>query len=334
MQGQLSLLIKRQDIDTVISDPKAPKKLKRSLQHAIEIRQFASSHLHLPENKSYLKYADLQRPYVVWNVFAAPEFSLTAKTWCYPIVGCVSYRGYFDEQDAKETAESLKQQNYDVHVAGVAAYSTLGWFDDPLLNTMMHWSDRSLASLIFHELSHQVIYISSETAFNEAFSSAVERLGTIQWLANKSEEDLEKYLAFLSAQQEFRLLLIKTKQTLEILYSEDIAQDNKRKQKNEIISMMERDYQTLKSNWHDNIHFDYWFKQPINNARLTSTMTYLRLIPAFYQIFLESHADWKKFYTTIKTMEDMESTDRSLLIEDKLTKAPDITALINLLKPQ
>lgn len=334
VSGQFQLFSSREDIHKVIESPDTSTELKHKLQEAVKIRQFASEHLKLPDNKSYLYYADLERPYVVWNVFAAPEFSLQPKTWCYLVVGCVSYRGYFDKSDAIENANALKKDNYDVHIAGIAAYSTLGWFDDPLMNTMMHWRTRSLASLIYHELSHQVIFISNETAFNEAFSTAVERLGTIHWLLATHPDELSAYLDFLKAQQQFRALLLNTRTELEQIYASELTDFEKRVAKYTAFEKLKQDYEEAKTNWPESIHFDNWFKSPLNNARLTATMTYLQQVPAFYQIFKENKADWESFFAEILNFEDMDKTERDSLINTKLQNTPTIAELVELIETQ
>jgi len=330
VMGQMDLLNKRQDIEELIQAPDTPLELKTKLQQAREIRHFASNHIKLPRNRSYLRYADLERPYVVWNVFAAPEFSLEPKSWCYLIIGCVSYRGYFAEGNAITTAEALKDENYDVHVAGISVYSTLGWFEDPLLNTMINWNERALASMIFHELSHQVIYISSETAFNEAFSSAVERLATIQWLI-KNNKPYERYLSYLTAQQDFRELLLDTRAQLETIYELETDIQDKRQKKQDVFNEMKARYESMKAQWPKGIHFDKWFSKPINNARLTATMTYLQQIPGFYQIFIENKKDWDNFFNYIKSLEKLSKEERDSLIRTKIEKAPNINKIATLL---
>jgi len=317
IQGQLNLLFKREAISDLTEHPDTPIKLKQDLERAVLMRQFASKTLALPDNKSYLYYADINRPYVVWNVAAAPEFSLSPTKWCYPIVGCVSYRGYFKEEDALSEAEELEKKNLDVHVRGVTAYSTLGWFDDPLLNTMLHWRDRALAGLIFHELSHQLIYLKNETSFNEAFSSSVERLGTIQWLLTFYPDQINDYLRYLNAQADFRALLLDTREQLDKLYNGNLSMLKKRQQKAAIIDQMKTNYEKIKTTWPKQISYDGWFSKPINNARLTSAMTYLQKIPAFYQIFLEQRGNWQKFYDAVKELEKLSSDERSRLIEEK-----------------
>lgn len=332
IQGQMSLLFNREDINKVLNNPDTPEELKTSLQQALTIRHYASKRLALPNNNSYLKYVDVKRPYVVWNVFAAPEFSLTPKNWCYPIVGCVSYRGYFNQNDAEQEANELKKANFDVHVGGIAAYSTLGWFDDPLMNTMLHWKQRTLAGLIFHELSHQLIYIKNETSFNEAFASSVERLGTIQWILDTNPQQLNDYLIYLQAQSDFRDLLLNTRQKLHALYNKSVNSSVKREEKRNIIADLKLEYAELKTNWPTHIHFDNWFSKPINNARLTSSMTYLQDIPAFFQFFVEQNGDWPEFYRYVISLEDLNGEKRNKLIEEKREAKIDYPALIELIK--
>ncbi len=332
IQGQMHLLLNRENIDELVDKPDTPEKLKFSLQQAQAIRQYASEYLALPDNQSYREYVDLKQPYVVWNVFAAPEFSLSPTNWCYPIVGCVSYRGYFAKEDAEQEAKQLSSKNLDVFVGGIAAYSTLGWFDDPLLNTMLHWKPRSLAGLIFHELSHQIIYIQNETSFNEAFSSSVERLGTIQWLLDFYPDQLPNYLAYLNAQNDFRTLLLDTRKRLMTLYEMPMETVIKRIEKKKIIAEMKISYFSLKKHWPADVHFDAWFNQPINNARLTASMTYLQYIPAFFQIFTQEKGDWHAFYAAVLALEKLSADERKRLIINKSKITTNYPLLIQLIK--
>jgi len=332
VQGQLNILQLREPIDELIDSSTTPVELKEKLVQIKEIRQFSIEKLHLPDNDSYLLYADVGQPYVVWNVFAAPEFSLTAKNWCYFIVGCVSYRGYFDKENAIEHANLLTQQNYDVSVSGIAAYSTLGWFDDPVLNTMLNWREHHLAGLIFHELSHQVLYFKNETAFNEAFSTAVQRIATIQWLLTTNPEQISSYVEYLQAYQEFRALLKTTRAELSLIYESELDEADKRHQKAAAILKMKKNYEILKTTWPDNISFDRWFSRPINNSRFTSTMTYLEHVPAFFTLFYQANGDWNQFYETVKGFEDLEKEERDLQIDALKINAPEIEKIIELLK--
>jgi len=332
ISGQMEIFFKQDSIDDVIENEDSDDKLKDTLANIVTIRKFASQHLKLPDNDSYLSYVDLERPYVVWNVFAAHEFSLQPQTWCYFIVGCVSYRGYFKEQDAIDFANKLKDQNLDIYVAGISAYSTLGWFDDPVLNTMLKWKKRSIAGLIFHELSHQVIYISDETNFNEAFASSVERLGTIQWILLHAPEQLPQYLAYLDAQHEFRLLLLKTRDQLDKIYESDFATSKKRRLKKEVFKELKHNHETLKLNWKYSINFDSWFNKPINNARLTSTMTYLHNIPAFYALFIQVSGNWERFYNEVLKMESLSKSEREQITIQLLENDVQNKDLVNLIK--
>ena len=194
-QGQLSLLSKRRPISRVIDEASTPPALRSQLQAVAAIRDFASRELGLPDNGSYRSYADVGRRFVVWNVVAAPDFSVDARQWCYPIIGCVAYRGYFVESRARRYAARLRREGLDIMVGGVAAYSTLGHFNDPVLNTMMGWNDVELASIIFHELTHQMLYVPNDSSFNEALATTVEEEGVRRWLhAQGRETDLAKHL--------------------------------------------------------------------------------------------------------------------------------------------
>ena len=231
IDGQLSILMHRVPIVEILDDPRASEKLKKRLSLILKIREFAQSELHLPVKNTYLSYVDLHRPYVVWSVFAAPEFSLTPKTWCYPIVGCVAYRGYFSEQDARRYAGSLKK-NYDVYVGGVTAYSTLGWFDDPVLSTIMHLTETESAALIFHELTHQLLYVPDDTAFNESFATTVEQEGVRRWLEVKRDPDAhDAYLRNFRQHCQFVDLIMKYRRLLESLYQTEAPASAKMKQK-------------------------------------------------------------------------------------------------------
>jgi len=332
VEGQLSLLQQRQPIDEVLADKNTTEKLKKTLQQVKDIRQFSIDKLHLPDNKSYLYYADLKRPYVVWNVFAAPEFSLTAKNWCYFVVGCVSYRGYFDEQDAISHANKLNAENYDVSVSGIAAYSTLGWFDDPVLNTMLGWKEHHLAGLIFHELSHQVLYVKNETAFNEAFSTAAQRIGIIEWLVSTKQEEVTNYLNYLAAYSQFQQLLEDTRAILTAHYESDVSNEVKRKGKLEIIENMKQEYQVLKREWPNNISFDTWFNRPINNSRFTSAMTYLEHVPAFLTLFKEVNGEWLEFYQAVKKLSELEEDNRNKRLESLKNSDIEMNQIVELIK--
>ncbi len=315
ISGHLKILWHRQDITTLIDHPKTLQPLKEKLQQALTIRKFASEQLSLPDNDSYKSYVKLPRKYVVWNITAAPEFSLSPKNWCYPVVGCVSYRGYYAESDADQLAEQLSKQGLDTHVRGVAAYSTLGWFDDPILSTMINWNETHFSGVIFHELSHQVLYIKNDVAFNEAFALATEKMAVITWLAENKPDNMANYLASLARSQQFRQLLLNTRTQLETLYSTAKTESEKRREKRQIFTALKNNYQTLKDTWHGYTGFDFWFDSPVNNARLAASMNYLKNIPAFIALFKESKGVWPNYYQAAKHLGDLPTTQREQQIQ-------------------
>jgi predicted aminopeptidase len=208
-RGQWQVMHARQPIDKVIASDRTAPQLRDRLTEVRAARDFASRELALPDNGSYRSYADLERPYVVWNVVAAPEFSVNPRRWCFPIAGCVAYRGYFKEEKARQFADSLAKEGFDTYVGGVAAYSTLGKFKDPVLNTMLGYGDDELAAIIFHELSHQLIYVANDSEFNEAFATAVEQAGLERWLkARGRESDLGRFKARRERQAQIIALFI------------------------------------------------------------------------------------------------------------------------------
>jgi len=238
IDGQCRILLKRQPISAIMADSESPQSLRERLMFILKVREFAKNELRLPVNNHYLTYVDLNRPFVLWNVFAAPEFSLASKTWCYPVAGCAAYRGYFAETDAQQYADRLSKQGYDVFVGGVTAYSTLGWFDDPVLSTFIRFSEARTAALIFHELAHQILYVKDDTAFNESFATFVEQEGLRRWQhASGSERIYIEYLRQHRRREQFVQLILHYRQRLELLYQTDLTPSEKRARKATIFSI-------------------------------------------------------------------------------------------------
>lgn len=315
IDGQMEILQKQEPISDLIEDPDTPAKLRKKLIFVQEVRDFAAQELHLPVNDHYLNYVDLNRPYVVWNVYAAPEFSLTPKTWCFPIVGCVAYRGYFSEQDAQRFGDSLKQEGYDVFIAGAIAYSTLGWFDDPVLSTFANLSEPAIAALIFHELAHGVLYIKDDTAFNESFATAVEQEGFRRWQAAAGDpKGYQNWLSKRQRRQQFINLVSKYRAKLEELYQDGLALSEKRDQKAAIFNQMKSGFLNLKSIHRDLAAYDAWFKHPLNNAQLISVSTYHDWVPAFGKILSESEGDLNTFYRTCRKLAKKEPSERHRIL--------------------
>jgi predicted aminopeptidase len=313
--GQMEVLRKRRPVSEVITDDNTDEELRRRLEMVQEARQFAIDELLLPDNDSYRSYTDLERDYVVWNVFAAPEFSLTPKQWCYPVAGCVSYRGYFAENKADKKARQLEQDGYDVLVGGVAAYSTLGRFDDPILNTMMLWSDANLIRTLFHELAHQKLYVSGDTAFNESFASAVAAIGIERWQDGRSlklsNDTTEKYGELLQTVQR---LVTQATADLEVIYSSEATLDDMRIQKKTVLDDLSAEAQAEIDD--SELDVDNWLAPPLNNAHLTSTGVYTDNLPAFWQLLDTCENDLACFYESADELAALDFEQRHARLEE------------------
>jgi predicted aminopeptidase len=314
-QGQLELMSKREPISRVIASPKTSPTVRSQLEAVSEIREFASHDLGLPDNGSYRSYADIGRPYVVWNVVAAPEFSVEAKEWCYPIVGCVAYRGYFVERRAHTFADKLRRQGLDVSVAGVAAYSTLGHFNDPILNTMLAWNDIELASIIFHELTHQMIYVPNDADFNEALATTVEDEGVRRWLrAQGRDKDLVDYDLQQARYLEVIALLNRTRNELRTLYASGIEPQRMREGKAAALAALRDSYARLKTDWGGHAPFEAWFGGEINNAHLASVATYFDCVPGFKRQLEAVGGNLDAFYRRVRELARLDQLQRDALL--------------------
>jgi len=299
--GQLQLLQARKPVAEVVADPATSPTLRQHLQQAEQARAFASEHLKLPDNRSYRVYADIGRPFVVWNVFATPEFSLDPQTHCFPIAGCVAYRGYYSQGAARGAAALQKQQGMDVYIGGVEAYSTLGWFDDPILNTMLRWGDERLATVIFHELAHQRLYVPDDTAFNESFATFVEQEGTRQW---RTTRGLPAQLQSDSQQSDqFVALVLASRERLKTLYAAPLTESAKRAGKQAEFERLRRDYRTLRdTQWGGKGRYDAWMNAPMNNAKLLPFGLYDQWVPVFAALFAQVGTDWQRFYAQVEAL--------------------------------
>ncbi|NKB76357.1 MAG: aminopeptidase [Gammaproteobacteria bacterium] len=312
-KGQLEILVKRKSISTLLGDSQQKPPLLDALRKAKQIRDFASRTLGLPDNKTFRYYSDIGRPYAVWNVIATPRFSLSPKTWCFPIAGCVAYKGYFSESDAKTLNQSLIDAEHDTFLYGVSAYSTLGWFSDPLLNTFIHYDELSLGGLVFHELSHQVVYVKDDSRFNEAFATAVEIEGLRQWIKHtKSKIVFQKYLNNREKNHAITEMVLSFRQPLTELYrtsSESMTIREKQGQKELLFVAMKNKYQEMKENGQGTAYYDWWFTLPLNNAHLIAVATYYDLVPAFSNLISQSE-DLPSFFEKVRTISKMEKADR------------------------
>jgi len=314
IRGQIDLLGRAQPIASVVGETGDPL-LKRKLKRVVAIRDYASRELALPDNLSYRRYADLDRRFALWNVFAAPELSLKPRQWCFPIAGCVNYRGYFSEAAARAEAAELAATGDDVHIGGVPAYSTLGYFADPMLSTFIRYPDVEIARLIFHELAHQVAYAKGDTVFNESFAVAVEREGLARWLAAKGDPALiSQYAAAQRYRDGFRALVDRTQRSLEALYASDANVADKRAGKAAAFAQMRADYDALKREWGGYPAYDNWFAQGPNNASLAAVGLYTRKVPEFTALLAAEGGDLTRFYARVKALAGTPKVERDAML--------------------
>jgi predicted aminopeptidase len=315
-RGQLGLVMAREPIDEVLHDPDAPATLKHKLETVNRVRAFAVDELGLPDSGSYRTYVDLKRPYVVWTVVATRELSLSPKQWCFPIAGCVSYRGYYHRDDAEAFARELRRSGYDVAVNGVVAYSTLGWFDDPVPSTILKLPDYDLAAVIFHELAHEELYVSGDSAFNEAFAVTVQREGVERWLHTRgSPEARARFALSVKREQAFLELVSDTRARLEAVYASQWDATEKRRLKAVILAALRTRYQTLRAGWERGPNYDDWFAGELNNAKLASVATYQRLVPAFQHLLAEEDGDLPRFYRACTSIGHLPAVERARRLE-------------------
>jgi len=323
--GQLELLANSQPIPDVIG--KGDAALAARLKRIREIREFASRELDLPNNGSYTRYTDLGRPYVSWNVFATPELSLKPRQWCFPIAGCVNYRGYFREALAAGESKRLKASGDDVYVGGVPAYSTLGWFDDPVLSSFVSWPETEVARLIFHELAHQLIYVKSDSTFNESYATTVEEVGLERWLAARHDSQLTKLAARADHMRTiFRDLVRTTRAKLAEAYASNASDDDKRRAKQEIIAAMKSAYEAAKQGEPGLSGYDRWFAQQPNNAAIAAIGLYTDRVPAFRELLHESNGNLPTFYQRVRELAALPKHKRDAAL-DALAKRAAASAM-------
>ena len=318
--GQWALLHARRPVAEVLADPATAPDLRRRLETARAVRAFASAELALPDNGSYQDYADLWRSYAVKNVFAAPELALEPRRWCYLAVGCLSYRGYFDAGAARRLADELRATGDDVYVADIPAYSTLGWFDDPLLNTFINWPTARLAELMFHELAHQRLYIADDTAFNEAFATAVGRLGAERWLEREgTAREREEYETDYRRREDFLRLVAAAREQLATAYASSLDDAGKRTEKRRILVELRDRYRQLKQNdWSGYTGYDRWFAEDLNNAKLAGNSTYYRWVPAFLALYEREDRNFAAFYRATEAIGQLSPSEREARLRELL----------------
>jgi predicted aminopeptidase len=314
-RGQLTIVFGREDIQHLIERPDLSEELAGKFAKVMDIREFAESELGLPVGGNYSSYVDVEREHVVWNVFAAAEFSVDPVNWCYPIAGCVAYRGYFSEKSALSYAAKLEEDGFDVYTGGVDAYSTLGWFEDSLLSTVLNRADYQLAGLIFHELAHQLVYLPGDTTFNESFATAVEREGVRRWLAKSNKDfNIDAALLDYDRQQQFVDLVGGYRDRFESLYQLEINESSMRSQKLELQQTLREEYAVLKQQWQVYEGYDGWFSRSLNNAQLSTVASYNDLLPFFAAVFEQSNQDFSTFYAEVSRIADLPEQERDELV--------------------
>jgi len=321
IRGEMNILDRAEPIPAVVETTQDPT-LKAKLERAMAIREFAIHELGLPDNGSYRRYTDLGRRFVLWNVFATPELSLEPRQWCFPVAGCVNYRGYFDEAAAKAAAAQFSASGDDVHIGGVPAFSTLGYFNDPILSTFIRYPEPELARLIFHELAHQVAYAKDDTVFNESFAVAVEEEGVQRWLAAQNDPALSAQAAATQRYREgFRALVERTRGDLARLYESELGDYVKRTAKARIFAAMRADYAALKQQWNGFAIYDGWFAQGPTNASLAAVALYTSKVPLFRALLAQEGGDFPRFYARVKELTRLPRDQRDAALEAAADRA-------------
>lgn len=326
-RGHFRILADRQPIDERIESSDLKPDLSRKLGLILELREFASSELALEPGKHYLDYVELDRRFVVWNVSATPEFSMDSMGWWYPFLGRLTYRGYFDESRARAFGEQQKTRGHDVFVGGVEAYSTLGWFNDPVLSSFIGRGDEALAELIFHELAHQKIFVRGDTDFNEAYATAVAQEGLRRWLTGRGDpRAIERRRIDFERETQFVALVAAARDRLESLYEsvdaerlDEAGREQARGRKGEIVERLRADYRSLRDGqWGGYDGYDRWMALPINNAQLNTIDTYYNLVPAFRELIRRNNGDLEAFYCDVKRLKRMKKAERTAELEGLL----------------
>jgi predicted aminopeptidase len=340
-KGQYALLAHGRPVQKLLADPQTPGPLKERLRLLLDLRVFAEQKLKLPVDGHYQRYVDVHRRFVVWNVEAAPEFSLQPKTWWYPLVGSLEYRGYFSERGAGKYGSWLEKKGCDVYVGGVQAYSTLGWFKDPVLNTFIFEPDAGVAEVIFHELGHQRVFARGDTDFNEAFATTVGQEGARRWLrAQGRAAEYEVYQAELRRTAQFARLIMDTRAQLATLYGDErddwgklkatnqrrkVPRQALRREKQRILDQLKAAYSGLKAQWGGDTEYDAWFSRQINNAKLNSVAAYYDLVPGFQQLLKVNGGDLEKFYQAAERLAKMPKKQRHQSLRLLAQASPTLT---------
>jgi predicted aminopeptidase len=324
--GHLSLMASRQPVAGLLAEP--PVASRQRLALLLEIRDFASETLALPDNGSYRSVVPTPGDAVIWSVVATPPYSLEPRTWCFPVAGCTSYRGYFDRAAADAFASRLAAEGLDVAVDPVPTYSTLGWFDDPMPDHALRWPDHELANLVFHELAHQRLYVEDDSAFNEAFATAVAEAGVERWIVQRGDPVLRTQWQMARARKAaFIDLLLTTRAELITLYGQDLSETEMRAGKTRAFELLRARYTALKASWNGADGFDRWMARPLNNARLAAVATYRESLPAFERLLRCEGGDLPAFYEAAERLAALSKVERDAALRRGDCEQPGGTPL-------
>ena len=322
VNGQLGVMAASRPVEDVVADPQTPESVRQHLQALPSLRRFAVEELSLPETDSYRLYADVKREALVWNVVAAPVDSLTPREWCYLVLGCTAYRGYFDKQAAIDFAAGLAAEGWDTAIDPVPAYSTLGWFSDPLPSTIIEWPLPDIAGLLFHELAHEALYVKGDSSFNEAYAMVVEKEGVRRWLEQQgSEQQRSERRRHEQRRLEFLQLLAQTRGRLATLYAAGAEREELLSRKRAILQLLRDEYAKLKQGWGGYGGYDRWMDRPLNNAHLASVNTYYALEPAFRHILQQHHGSMAAFQASCAEIAASPAVQRKAIMNDLLEAA-------------
>jgi predicted aminopeptidase len=315
--GQGRLLLARRSVQRVIASPETDEATRGRLELLSAVRDFASRGLGLPDNESFRSYVRLERPHVLWNVIAAPELSTEPVQWCFPVAGCVAYRGYFSQRRAERYAAGLREQGLDTQVYGVAAFSTLGWFADPAMSTFLDWEEPELAELVFHELAHQRLYVKGDTTFNESFASFVAERGVGLWLREGGKAALlSDFEVRVDHRERFARLVAEYRSRLQSAYDMPQDDDWKRARKRQILAGLREAYESRSGGWREDSSYDEWFEQDLNNAHLVAVASYRDLVPAFRTLYERAGSDLATFYEEVERLARRSDGERKELLEE------------------
>ena len=319
--GQLDMISKERPINDVIRDDKTPDKIRQKLELIKKIKRFAIDELQLPDNGSYEGYVDLGREYVLWSVTATPELSMKPYQSCFLLVGCMNYRSYFEKEQAENFAAGLQKKGYETYIGGVAAFSTTGWLEDPVVSSMLSWSDTHLAGLVFHELTHQKYYVKGDTTFNESLAVFYQYYGIDRWLQkNGTEKSINGYKHYLTRKGDFKALVISHRSWLQMVYKSALTPDNKRLMKGSVYKHLQESYKRLKAEkWQGYRGYDLWFSKGLNNAKLALFSTYNLYVDSFNKIMeKQCNHSVSCFFSKVEQIGSMSKNERTSLMQSLL----------------